>query len=83
MTSSRALREPGKIYLYGKYLLVNGKRQDIHVFDHTNPAEPVNLGFLPLPGNTDMAIQDGLHCRSGNRIALSPILGLRSGDRFK
>ena len=58
MTGTRAVEDPGKIYVYGPYLLVNEKKKGIHVFDNSNPAEPVNLGFLRLLGNTDMAIKD-------------------------
>lgn len=60
MTSPRPLVDPGKIYLYGKYLLINETTQGIHIFDNSDPAEPVNLGFLQLLGNTDMAIKDSL-----------------------
>lgn len=60
MTSARPLAAPGKIYRYGKYLLINEKRLGIHIFDNSNPAQPVNLGFLQLLGNTDMAIKDSL-----------------------
>lgn len=57
-TQSRAVENPGKIYIYGKYLLVNEQRKGIHVFDNTYPAAPENLGFIQLLGNTDMAIKD-------------------------
>ena len=60
MTGTRTVEDPGKIYLYGPYLLVNEKKKGIHVFDNSNPTEPVNLGFLQLLGNTDMAIKDGV-----------------------
>ena len=57
---ARPVNQPGKIYLYGKYLLLNEKMQGIHIFDNTEPANPVNLGFLELLGNTDLAIKDGV-----------------------
>ena len=73
MTASRPVENPGKIYLYGKYLLVNEIKKGIHVFDNTNPAEPVGIGFLQLLGNTDMAIKDGqLYAdHMGNLVALT------------
>lgn len=73
MTSPRSIVDPGKIYLYGKYLLVNERTQGIHVFDNSNPAEPVKLGFLQLLGNTDMAIKDSLLYADymGNLVALT------------
>jgi hypothetical protein len=58
-TQSRAVENPGKIYVYGKYLLVNERKKGIHVFDNTHPATPTGIGFIQLLGNTDMAIKDG------------------------
>lgn len=73
MADARSIENPGKIYVYGKYLLVNEVRKGIHVFDNTNPDEPLALGFLQLLGNTDMAIKDGqLYAdHMGNLVALS------------
>ena len=73
MTSPRALVNPGKIYLYGPYLLINEITQGIHIFDNSNPADPVNVGFLQLLGNTDMAIKDGLLYADhlGNLVSLT------------
>ncbi|MEX1239482.1 MAG: hypothetical protein WEB30_07185 [Cyclobacteriaceae bacterium] len=70
---SRPVVDPGKIYVYGKYLLVNEKKKGIHVFDNSNPGEPVGVGFLQLLGNTDMAIKDGLLYADymGNLVALT------------
>ncbi len=54
--SPRALNAPGKIYYYNGYLLINELNQGIHVIDNHDPANPVNLSFLNIPGNIDMAI---------------------------
>jgi hypothetical protein len=55
--TARALNKPGKIYVYNNYLLVNEKLEGVHVFDNSNPANPVSVGFLRVPGSTDMAIE--------------------------
>lgn len=60
LTSPRSILNPGKIYIYGEYLLVNEINEGIHVFDNSDAAAPEAIGFLDLPGNTDMAIKDGL-----------------------
>jgi len=72
-TAPLRVEDPGKIYVYGKYLLVNERRKGIHVFDNADPSAPVNLGFLQMLGNTDMAIKDGLLYADhmGNLVALS------------
>src|SRR3954469_6548824 len=55
-TEARPVHMPGKIYVYGNFLLVNEIREGIHVFDNTNPSTPKPVGFLSLHGNEDMAI---------------------------
>jgi len=47
--------KPGKIWVSGKYLLVNDLNRGIHVFDNTNPKSPQNLGLILIPGNVDLA----------------------------
>ena len=73
LTAPRRVEDSGKIYVYGKYLLVNEKKRGIHVFDNSDPGDPANLGFIQMLGNTDMAIKDGLLYADhvGNLVALS------------
>lgn len=58
--TARALRQPGKIYLYGNFLLLNELQEGIHVYDNTDPSHPVARGFLKIPGNIDMAVRNGV-----------------------
>lgn len=73
LIGSRSVDNPGKIYLYGKYLLVNERKKGIHIFDNTDPSSPVNIGFIQLLGNTDMAIKDDILYADhlGNLVALT------------
>ncbi len=59
-TTPQEVKEPGKIYIKDKYLFVNEVNKGIHVFDNTNPALPVNVTFINIPGNVDMAIRGNL-----------------------
>ncbi|RIW17280.1 hypothetical protein D0X99_05920 [Algoriphagus lacus] len=52
------LDNPGKIYIYGDYLLINEPQEGIHILDNSNPANPINKSFIPIQGNVDMAIND-------------------------
>ena len=52
-----AIGTAGKIYIKDNYLFVNEKYKGIHVFDNSNPASPVNLAFLDIPGNVDLAVR--------------------------
>jgi hypothetical protein len=56
----RELVHPGKIYLYHQYLLVNEVMQGIHIYDNSVPSNPVNLGFLPIHANIDMAVNNNI-----------------------
>jgi hypothetical protein len=65
LRTSIAAEEPqeilntGKIWLYNDYLLVGQPGDGIHIINNTNPSSPVITAFLPIPGNTDMAVKDG------------------------
>jgi len=54
------LENPGKIYIYGDYLLINEPQEGIHILDNTNPAAPVNLNFIPIQGNVDLAVNSNM-----------------------
>lgn len=60
------LQRPGKIYIRGGYLLINEQNKGLHMIDNRNPAHPVPLAFIDIPGNYDMALKDStLYANSG------------------
>lgn len=56
----RTLETPGRIYVYGDYLFINDLRKGIHVVDNSNPASPVFLNFINIPGNEDLAVYNNI-----------------------
>jgi hypothetical protein len=56
----KELENPGKIYLYGDYLLINEPQEGIHILDNTNPSSPINLNFIPIEGNVDLAVNNSM-----------------------
>ena len=56
----RELENPGKIYAYGDYLFINEPQQGIHLYDNSDPENPVAISFIEIEGNVDMAVQNGL-----------------------
>jgi hypothetical protein len=48
----------GRVYIYENYVLLNEQNEGIHIFDNTDPTQPINLGFIRIPGNTELAIRD-------------------------
>ncbi len=53
---SRPLRNPGIIYAYGPYILINEFREGIHIIDNSDPKNPVNTAFLAIEGNEHFAV---------------------------
>ncbi len=58
LEAARAPDRLGRIYLYQDYLFLNEHNEGIHIIDNREPTAPVNLGFIRIPGNTEVAIRD-------------------------
>ena len=56
----RALHVPGKIFVSSRYLFVNELYEGILVYDNADPARPVAVQFLRIPGNVDLAVRGTL-----------------------
>ncbi len=57
VSAPSAIGTMGKIYIKDQYLFVNEKFKGIHVFDNSDPANPINLSFIKIPGNVDLTIK--------------------------
>lgn len=55
--ATQKLENPGKIFIRGTHLFVIEQFYGVHVFDNSNPANPVSLGFIRILGCTDVAVQ--------------------------
>ncbi|MEL6926488.1 MAG: hypothetical protein AAFO94_20770 [Bacteroidota bacterium] len=55
----RTLENPGKLYFYGDYILINEIKEGIHIIDNSDPKQPKNLSFIGIPGNVDLAAKNG------------------------
>ena len=60
VTGSEDIAQPGKIYFKDHFIFINEVMKGIHVIDNTDPANPVALSFIEIPGNVDMAIKDSI-----------------------
>lgn len=54
------IKTPGKIALYHNMLFVNDWFLGTHIFDNSNPKQPVFLGYVQIIGNQDIAIHQGI-----------------------
>lgn len=60
LLEARELVNPGKIYVYNHFLLINERGKGIHIYNNADPTNPQALAFINLLGNTDMAIKDDI-----------------------
>lgn len=62
--TSVALLEPqnqeemGKIYVKDNFLFISEPYKGFHIFDNTNPENPIKLKFLKVLGSTDISIKN-------------------------
>lgn len=55
--AAKDIQDPGKMYAKDNYLFINEIRNGIHIIDNHDPSSPVNISFIQIPGNGDLAIQ--------------------------
>lgn len=60
LQSPRDLKNPGKMYFYENMIFINEKYEGVHVYDNVDPSNPTNLGFISIPGNTDVVVKDDI-----------------------
>lgn len=54
---ARNIKTPGKLFIIGKYIFLNEMNKGVHIIDNSNPAAPVNVGFIDITGNIDIAVK--------------------------
>lgn len=54
----RPIASLGRLYVYQDRLFINSRNEGIHVIDNRDPAAPVNIAFIAIPGNTELEISD-------------------------
>lgn len=60
VVSQQDLVKPGKIYTVGNYLFINEIMKGVHVYSNTNPASPLYVGFINIPGNIDLVVKNNV-----------------------
>lgn len=54
------LKNVGKIYVKDDYLFINEVGMGIHIIDNRDPAKPVRLSFVSIPGNHELTVKDSI-----------------------
>ena len=49
----------GKMCFYQGYIYISAPEKGIHIINNSDPSNPVNVGFVELLGNADLAIRNG------------------------
>lgn len=73
------VRNPGRVYHYQDYLFVNEVTKGLHVYNNADPSNPVAVGFIQIPFNSDLAIKgDLLYANSGNDLVVLDISDVKN-----
>jgi hypothetical protein len=58
--ANTAIEHAGKIYTKDDFIYLNEVNKGIHIIDNSNPSYPVQVAFLSIPGNLDIAIKGNI-----------------------
>jgi hypothetical protein len=58
--SGTPIDHAGKLYIKDNFIYLNDVNKGIHIIDNSNAAHPVEVAFLSIPGNLDIAIKDNI-----------------------
>lgn len=59
-TGPQQVQRQGKIVVQGHYIFINDVDRGIAVINNADPAHPVNVSFIPIPGNMDLAVKGNI-----------------------
>jgi len=66
---AREFGDLGKIVYSEPYLFINERFKGIHVLNNANPADPIKIAFIQIPGNTDFTLKGAnLYANHGNDL---------------
>jgi len=84
LKEARDLERPGKIFFYDGHLFVNEINKGVHIIDNQDPSNPVNIGFINIPANKDIAVRGNrLYADSNKELLVFDITNLQQADLIK
>jgi hypothetical protein len=57
---SQPVETAGKIYIRDNFIYLNEVDKGIHIIDNSTPARPIQIAFLAIPGNLDIAVKENI-----------------------
>ena len=77
--ASREINNPGKLNYKDGYLFISETKKGIHIIDNRNTSNPINISFIVLPGNYDIATKgDYLYADSYLDLVIFDISNINS-----
>lgn len=67
--NAQPILKSGKIYIKDNLMFVNDVNKGFHIYDYSNPKNPIRTNFINVPGATDLAIK-------GNTIYINQAVDL-------
>ncbi|MEP6846589.1 MAG: hypothetical protein ABI861_11320 [Panacibacter sp.] len=58
--STTTIEHAGKLYIKDNFIYLNEVNKGIHIIDNSNTSHPVQVAFLAIPGNLDIAIKGNI-----------------------
>lgn len=58
--SNQDIVKSGKIYIKDNLMFVNDVNKGFHVYNYTNPQNPIKIGFIQILGATDLSIRNNV-----------------------
>jgi len=55
----RTMNQMGRLVIYQDHLFINELNKGLHIINNADPTAPEAIGFIKIPGNTDVSIRDG------------------------
>ena len=55
--AAQPVKSAGKIYIKDNFIYLNEVDKGIHIVNNSNPTHPVQVAFLNIPGNLDIAVK--------------------------
>ncbi len=57
---AHSLQAIAKMYTYGNIIFISEKYKGVHIIDNADPKNPVNKGFIQVPGCIDIAFKKNI-----------------------
>ncbi|APY07474.1 hypothetical protein BWZ20_03785 [Winogradskyella sp. J14-2] len=58
--TAHPIENSGKIYVKGNFIYVNEVNQGFHIIDNSDPANPINIGFIKVLGSSDLSLKNDI-----------------------